>query len=108
MHVVTVRFTIRHEAFDRFIVAVRQQRQASLVLSVGCRRFDVAHDGKGTVFLYELYDLAEDFARHLQTSHFSEFAAATAEMIEAKEVSQYRLDVVADMGSDAAEPRIVH
>lgn len=92
MHVVTVKFTIQTGAFDSFLSLVRAQRQASLANSRGCKTFDIAHDGAAHVFLYELYDHPADFAGHLQTPHFRSFAAATAQMVVAKEVAEWQLD----------------
>lgn len=92
MHVVTVLFQIHPGRFPEFLAAMRRQQAASLARSAGCRQFDIAHDGSGSVFLYEVYDRAEDFARHLQTPHFRDFAAATAEMVAAKTVSEWQLD----------------
>jgi quinol monooxygenase YgiN len=92
MHVVTVKFAIAPGSFDSFLTLVRQQRLASLAGSPGCRTFDVAHDGKAHVFLYELYDQPADFANHLQTPHFRAFAAATSGMVATKEVIEWQLE----------------
>lgn len=101
MHVVTVKFTLQPGSFDSFLTLVRTQRDASLAGSPGCRTFDIAHDGAGQVFLYELYDLPADFANHLKTPHFRAFAEATAGMVVTKEVAEWQLD----MSADGEEPR---
>jgi quinol monooxygenase YgiN len=92
MHIVTVRFTLRPDALDAFLTAVRRQRDASLQHSAGCRRFEIAHDGARAVFLYEAYDAPADFSAHLQTGHFRAFAAETADMVLEKLVEQWQAD----------------
>jgi quinol monooxygenase YgiN len=96
MHIVTVRFTIHPDLFGPFLAAMRAQRDASLQHSVGCRRFDIAHDGTQAVFLYEEYDAPADFMRHLQTSHFQDFAAITADMVVQKVVEQWQSEPATD------------
>lgn len=90
MHVVTVRFAVRPDSFESFLKAMRRQRDASLQHSVGCCRFVIAHNGTDAVFLYEEYDAPEDFTRHLQTPHFQDFAATTANMVLQKVVEQWQ------------------
>ncbi|MCU0902114.1 MAG: antibiotic biosynthesis monooxygenase [Cypionkella sp.] len=95
MHVVTVHFQLHPGQFDGFLAAMRRQRDASLAQSAGCRQFDIAHDGKATIFLYEVYDAPEDFARHLTTPHFKQFAVVTAAMVATKSVAEWQLDPAA-------------
>jgi (4S)-4-hydroxy-5-phosphonooxypentane-2,3-dione isomerase len=94
MHVVTVRFDLHPGQFAAFRAAVRRQRQSSLAHSAGCRQFDITHDGKAAVFLYEVYDAPEDFARHLTTQHFKDFSAETSGMVAVKTVSEWQLDSI--------------
>jgi quinol monooxygenase YgiN len=50
----------------------------------------VAHDDENRVFLYEMYDTAEDFEQHLKTAHFLAFNEATSEWLLSKQVGMYR------------------
>ncbi|MBS4085056.1 MAG: methylglyoxal synthase [Rhizobiales bacterium] len=100
MHVVTVLFVVKPEYADSFQLVVRQQGVTSLTHSHGCRRFDVSFDQNcEQVFLYELYDRAEDFQNHLKTPHFLSFSQKTKDWIVSKEVREWSL---ADGSSDAA------
>lgn len=92
MHVVTVTFRLAPGFSERFLQAVTANARESLQRESGCRRFDVcvAHEDENRVFLYELYDSAEDFQRHLQTPHFLAFNEATAAWVESKQVNVYR------------------
>jgi autoinducer 2-degrading protein len=92
MHVVTVNFQIAPGFSAQFMRAVTANARESLQRESGCRRFDVciAQDDENRVFLYELYDTAQDFERHLKTSHFLAFNEATSAWVLSKQVGVYR------------------
>jgi methylglyoxal synthase len=92
MHVVTVLFQVMPQYAAQFRTAVMMQASASLARSVGCRRFDVSFSERDNqVFLYELYDTADDFQLHLKTSHFSRFSEQTKTWIISKVISEFSL-----------------
>ena len=89
-----VEFTVRPGAFCPFHELVTANAAASLRDEPGCRQFDVLvpDDGAGhDVALYEIYDDAAAFDAHLQTRHFRDFDAASADLVEHKAVRRYRL-----------------
>lgn len=91
MHAVTVVFQIKAEAVEDFLPLMIANAEASLKDEPGCRQFDVCTDPDrpGDVFLYELYDDADAFQAHLQTTHFKSFDAKVAGMIAQKTVRTY-------------------
>jgi quinol monooxygenase YgiN len=92
MYVVTVTFQLVPGFGEQFVRAVKANARESLARERGCRRFDVcvAHDDENRVFLYEMYDTAEDFEQHLKTAHFLAFNEATSEWLLSKQVGMYR------------------
>jgi len=91
MHVITVEFTVRPEAFDAFMPLMLENARLSRETEPGCRQFDVCTDaarpgGPGVVFLYELYDDRAAFDAHRATAHFRSFDAAVKNMLTAKVV----------------------
>jgi (4S)-4-hydroxy-5-phosphonooxypentane-2,3-dione isomerase len=91
MHVVTVLFTIHEDHWNAFMVAMHHNARTSLAMEPGCRQFDVCEGAQGqyTVFLYEVYDTAEDFAAHLLAPHFLQFNAETAAWVADKKVQTF-------------------
>ena len=87
-YVITVEFRVRpgHEAdfFDRVLA----QAENSLTQEPGCLQFDVcaAPDDAACIFLYEVYGDEAAFRQHLETAHFKDFDAATADWIDRKDV----------------------
>lgn len=71
---------------------MRANAATSLASEPDCHCFDVLTDPDrpDEVFLYELYNDADAFQFHLDSSHFRSFDGATAKMIESKDVLTYR------------------
>lgn len=87
--VVTLQIDPAHSA--AFLPLMEQNARASLADEPGCHRFDICTDPDrpNDVFLYELYSDAAAFAAHLDSPHFKDFDAATAQMITDKQVATY-------------------
>ena len=87
MYVVTVEFVIAAGNHDRFQARVLRQARDSLT-EPGCRVFDVCVDRNrpGHVFLYEVYDTADDFDAHLKSAHFKAFDAESRDWVVEKHV----------------------
>ncbi len=87
MFAVTVTFEIKPDEMVNFLPLMQQNARQSLENEPGCQVFDICHSfGESTVFLYEIYDDKVAFDTHLATQHFKNFDAATAAMIETKDV----------------------
>lgn len=91
--VLVVEFQIKTphiEAFDR---AIRKNARQSLDQEPGCRLFDVCRDpaDESIFFLYEIYDDQTAIGAHLQSGHFLEMNALTADWVAAKTVRQLML-----------------
>ena len=90
-YVITVEFRVRpgHEA--DFFERVRAQAENSLTREPNCLQFDVctAPDNAGRIFLYEIYSDEAAFQQHLETAHFKDFDAATADWTEYKGVQAW-------------------
>jgi quinol monooxygenase YgiN len=86
--VILVEFLVRPDFAPRFAKLIRANARASVEREPGCRRFDVllGPDDPCRFVLYEIYDDAAAFDRHLQTRHFKVFAAATEGQIEQRSV----------------------
>ena len=86
--VIYVEFTLKPAAVERFRALILDNARLSLAEEPGCRRFDVlAAPGDPQRFvLYEIYDDASAFDRHLASAHFKAFAAAAEVLIEARSV----------------------
>jgi len=86
--VILVEFLIKPDFVQRFAKLIRANAKASVEREPGCRRFDVllGPDDPCRFVLYEIYDDAAAFDRHLQTRHFKAFAAATEGQIEQRSV----------------------
>lgn len=91
MYCVTVLFTLKPGAAERFVPLVRDNAAQSLLQEPGCHRFDVCHDPgqPDKLFLYELYEDRAAFEAHLGTAHFKAFDAASAGFVAEKQVSAY-------------------
>ena len=88
MYVIIVDFEILPERLEAFLPLMQANAAASLRDEPGCRQFDVCQDPQDPhrIFLYELYDDRAAFEAHLQTPHFTNFDAATADMLVSKTV----------------------
>lgn len=87
MFVVFVDLWIEPGKMDVFLPLMAANAAASRQ-EPGCLQFDVVrpdHDPE-MVFLYEVYQDAAAFEAHLDTAHFAEFDAASADLITAKTV----------------------
>ena len=91
MYVVTVDLGIRRGHAEAFLEAIRAQATNSLEREEACLQFDVctASDDAGRVFLYEVYGDEAAFQDHLETAHFHEFDASTADWVESKRVETW-------------------
>jgi len=91
MFAVVVTLTIKQASWERFRPLIDENARLSLSREPGCLRFDICTDRTrpGEVLLYELYNDASAFEHHLQTEHYRAFDAATAEMVESKQVATY-------------------
>ncbi len=90
MYVVSVTFDIFPDRMDEFMPLMLSNAATSRVDEPGCRQFDVCRNGTDPrVFLYEVYDNADAFQQHLETSHFKEFDKAAASMIQHKTVAVF-------------------
>jgi autoinducer 2-degrading protein len=87
-HVVLVEFVVMNEYSADFLQLVLHNAASSLASEPGCRVFDVCRtqEDPDRFLLYEVYDDAEAFQRHLKTSHFAEFNRQTEACILAKTV----------------------
>lgn len=70
---------------------VRENAGASLERESGCEQFDVLVPlhGADAIALYEVYESAEAFRLHTETSHYVQFARRTAELIAVKTVTSF-------------------
>jgi (4S)-4-hydroxy-5-phosphonooxypentane-2,3-dione isomerase len=77
------------QAFRQAIVANAGQ---SLAIEAGCRQFDVCCDPDDATlcFLYELYDDEAAFQAHLQSPHYLQMSALTADWVASKQVWRYQ------------------
>jgi quinol monooxygenase YgiN len=80
---VWVEFQIKPGAMPAFMPLMLANAQASLSREPGCRQFEVMQSlqDKDTVLLFEIYDSRAAFDEHLDSAHFKQFAAQTAQMI---------------------------
>lgn len=85
---VWVEFQIRDGAMPDFMSLMLANAEASLAREKGCLQFEVmlSQQSGDTVFLYELYDSQQAFTDHLDSAHFKQFAAATAEMVASRKI----------------------
>jgi (4S)-4-hydroxy-5-phosphonooxypentane-2,3-dione isomerase len=88
--VILVEFVIKRDATTQFRSLILANARSSLRDEAGCRRFDVLHnsDEPNRVVLYEIYDDAAAFERHVTTSHYKDFAAAAETLIETRSVKR--------------------
>ena len=86
--VILVEFLVKPEFVSRFTRLIRANAKASLEREPGCRRFDVLLGPADPCrfVLYEIYDDAAAFDRHIETRHFKSFAAATEGQIVERSV----------------------
>ena len=88
--VILVEFVVKAGSADRFRELILANAGLSLKDEPGCRRFDVlAAPGDPQRFvLYEIYDDAAAFDRHLASAHYKTFAAATEALVETRSVGR--------------------
>lgn len=93
MFVVVVRFQSKPDRAAEFRELLLAQARNSLQREVACRRFDVALDPSDptSLLLYELYDDRAAFDAHLESDHFRQFDAGSADLVASKEVSLWGL-----------------
>ena len=91
--VLVVDFHIEPSQVDAFDQAIRKNARQSLDSEPGCRQFDVCRDpaDHSVFFLYEIYDDQAAIDAHLQSSHFLEMNALTADWVTKKRVRQLTL-----------------
>ncbi len=91
MYAVCVTFKLKEGQTTAFMPLMRENAQTSLRDETGCLQFDVLSDPSKPdgVFLYELYENRAAFDAHLQSRHFQHFDAATAGMIDSKDVQTW-------------------
>jgi len=79
---------MRPGGLPKFLELIADNATASVRDEPGCRRFDVllGPDDPCRFVLYEIYDDAAAFDRHIETRHFKAFAAATEGQIEQRSV----------------------
>ena len=91
MYCVVVRFDVKAGFEEKFRKLVLANAAASLKDEPDCHTFDVCQGSEpGTIFLYELYTSEAAFAHHLQTPHFKQFNADTADCLAGKVIETYR------------------
>jgi (4S)-4-hydroxy-5-phosphonooxypentane-2,3-dione isomerase len=88
MQALIVEFRIHTPNIAAFEAAIIENARASREEEPGCRQFDVCRDpADPTVFfLYELYNDEAAIQAHLQSPHFLQMNAATADWVSAKTV----------------------
>ncbi len=91
MQALVVEFHIHPAWVEAFAAAIAQNAQASRETEPGCRQFDVCRDpaNPGLFFLYELYDDEAAVQHHLQSAHFLQMNALTANWVQDKKVWRY-------------------
>jgi quinol monooxygenase YgiN len=92
MYVVGVTVTVKPEAVEEFVVAMRDNARNSR-LEPGCLRFDVlrAEDDPTRFFLYEVYKSKEAFGAHQQTEHYLRWRQTVADwMAQPRQGIRYR------------------
>ncbi len=87
MQALVVEFRIEAAHIDAFAQAIAENAGLSLD-EPGCRQFDVCRDpaDPALFFLYELYDDQAAIEAHLQTAHFLQMSALTANWVVGKTV----------------------
>jgi quinol monooxygenase YgiN len=91
MQVLVVDFRIKPEFIADFEAAMLDNARVSRQTEPGCRQFDVCRSATepSQFFLYELYDDEAAVQAHLQSAHFLQMNALTADWVEAKTVWRY-------------------
>lgn len=74
-YTVVVDLQVERERAKEFLELLRQNATTSLELEPGCQVFDVCQSPEdvGQFLLYEVYENAQAFQHHLETSHFLAF-----------------------------------
>jgi quinol monooxygenase YgiN len=90
MQVLVVEFRIKPAHIAAFEAAIAENARRSMTDEPGCRQFDVCRDpaDASLFFLYELYDDEAAVQVHLQSPHFLQMNARTAEWVQAKTVQR--------------------
>lgn len=91
MFAVVVTFKLSDGTDAQFLPLMEANAKRSLAEEPECHRFDVCTNPNrpGEVFLYELYTDEAAFEAHLESAHFQEFDAATADHVAAKDVRTF-------------------
>ena len=92
--VITVEFDLHNGALDEFLPMIVENANRSRTVEPGCERFDVLvpKTASNRVFLYEIYKDKPAFGEHLKAQHFLDFDSASARLVKAKRVVEYRLE----------------
>jgi quinol monooxygenase YgiN len=87
---ILVEFVLKPQAAEKFRALVLVNAAQSLRDEPGCRQFDVTSPigESNRIVLYEIYDDAAAFDKHLEMPHYKSFAAATEAMVETKVVQR--------------------
>ena len=93
MIAVVVNLEVKPDQIDAFLPLMMENARASVEAEPGCHQFDVSQsaDDLGQIFLYEVYDDAAAFQRHLTMPHFKSFDAAVADMLTKKSVQTFEI-----------------
>lgn len=90
MLAVTVTFRVASRHWEGFRKAVLANATETLARESGCHSFDVCENvDTAEIFLFELYDDAAAFDRHLASAHYMAFAEMIAPWILDKRVACY-------------------
>lgn len=81
--VMIVDLEVQAENAELFVAAARENAEQSVRLERGCHQFDVvrALDDKTKITFYEVFEDAEAFQAHAQTSHAAAFMAKAKSMV---------------------------
>ena len=85
---VVVDFRLKPGMRSRFRALIDANADASVTMEADCLQFDVLEpEGEpDRILLYEIYSHSEAFQTHLDSRHYAEFAAASADLCDSKSV----------------------
>lgn len=88
MLAVVVEFRIKPAHVTGFHQAIVNNARLSVQTEAGCHQFDVCCDPEDPAlfYLYELYDDEAAFQVHLQSAHYLQMNAATADWVQGRTV----------------------
>lgn len=93
---ILVRFRVAEKDMPAFLPLMIENAQASRRDEPGCERFDVLQPAgeADSILLYEIYKDRKAFDAHCASPHFARFDAATAHLVQEKQVTV--LDLLAE------------